>query len=236
LSPRSFHYSDFSHKGAKYRIGAVHPEVIRNEIVKLRRELEAYIDTYPDFKGSLIPIRPAVNAPRIALSMHRAADLAGVGPLAAVAGAIAEFSARAAADSGESDVIVENGGDIFIISSRERIISLFAGGSPLSSKLALRISPARCPVAVCSSSGTMGHSMSFGTADLVTVVAADAALADAAATALCNKVRGAGDINGALEAGMEIPGLQGILIVLGGHVGIIGDLPELIRHHDADVG
>ena len=234
MSGRSFHYSDFSHKGAKYRIGAIHPEVVTKRITELRLQLEAYIDIYPDFKDSLVPVKPDPQAPEIALRMHLAAELTGVGPLAAVAGAIAEFSARAAAERGERDVIVENGGDIYIISGRERIVSLFAGVSPLSQQLALRIPAERCPVAVCSSSGIMGHSLSFGKADLVTVIAADAALADAAATALCNQVKEVEHLSRALETGIKIPGLQGILIVFGGHVGMIGDLPELIRQRDPE--
>ena len=234
MSGRTFSYSDFSHKGAIYRIGAENPQIVKDEIKRLRLQLEAYIDIYPDFKDSLIPIKSTRYAPEIALRMHRAAELTGVGPLAAVAGAIADFSAHAAFTAGEQNVIVDNGGDVYIISERETVVSLFAGDTPLSQQLAFKISPERTPVAICSSSATMGHSKSFGKADLVTVVATDGALADAAATALCNRVRAQEHINPVLESGIEIPGLDGILIVLGEHVGMIGDLPELVRQHDSE--
>jgi ApbE superfamily uncharacterized protein (UPF0280 family) len=232
VSSRSFHYTDFGHKGAKYRIGAIRPQPVMDEIVSLRSRLEAYIDLFPDFMDSLVPVEPAPGAPEIALRMHRAAALTGVGPLAAVAGAIAEFAARAAVAAGEDEVIVENGGDVFIVSNRVRVVSLFAGVTALSQRLAFQLPPERCPVAVCSSSATMGHSMSFGKADLVTVVAADGALADAAATALCNRVQQSAHIDPALETGIEIPGVEGVLIVLGDRVGLIGDLPELVRNQD----
>lgn len=238
MSRRSFAYSEFTHKGAKYRIGAVHPEIVQDEIVRLRLQLETYIDVYPDFKNSFIPVEPIAGAPPIALEMHRAAQLTGVGPLAAVAGAIAERAARAAVRAArretERDVIVENGGDIFIISDREVVVSLYAGDTPLSQHLAFKIPPGDTPLAVCSSSATMGHSKSFGRADLVTVVAAHGALADAAATALCNKVRWSGDIDTVLESGIEIPGLKGILIVYGERVGMIGEIPELVRQRDPE--
>ena len=234
MSRRCFGYTDFSHKGAKYRIGSACPEIVKDEIVSLRLQLEAYIDIFPDFKDSLIPIKPAANAPEIARRMHQAAELTGVGPLAAVAGAIAEFSAQAAAAAGERNVIVENGGDVFVITEKTRVISLFAGAASLSWQLAFEIPPKRSPLAVCSSSATMGHSRSFGKADLVTVVAEDGALADAAATALCNRVKTVEHIDQVLNDGIEIHGIQGILIVLGDRVGMIGDLPELVRHHDSE--
>ncbi len=242
MSRRLFEYSDFSHKGAKYRIGAVHPEIVQDEIIRLRLQLEAYIDVYPDFRDSLVPIEPVSAAPPIALEMHRAAELARVGPLAAVAGAIAEYSARAgvrvaapaAKNAGERNVIVENGGDIFIISSRETVVSLFAGVTPVSQHLAFRVPSSRCHLAVCSSSSVMGHSRSFGNADLVTVVAGQGALADAVATALCNQVRSIEDIDRILEKGAEIAGVEGILIAIGDRVGMIGNLPELVRQDDPE--
>lgn len=257
MSHRPFEYTEFSYKGAKYRIGSTFPEIVKDEIVKLRTQLEAYIDVYPEFKESLVPIKPGPSAPPIALQMHRAAELARVGPLAAVAGAIAEHSARAVLreirfrpeKAVESRVIVENGGDIFIVAAPEDlrkearaespavanliVVSLFAGESAVSHHLAFRVSPDRIPLAICSSSSVMGHSKSFGRADLVTVVGREGALADAAATALCNQVRSARDIDLVLERGMEIPGVDGVLVAIGDRVGLIGDLPELIRRTDS---
>ena len=98
-------FSTFFHRGAVYRIHSEYPGLIEREIVKLRRSLETYIDICPEFRYSLVPVPPASPAPPLALEMHRAAETVGVGPLAAVAGAMAEYSARAALDAGDSDVI-----------------------------------------------------------------------------------------------------------------------------------
>jgi uncharacterized protein len=171
-------------------------------------------------------------APPIALDMHRAASAAGVGPLAAVAGAIAEHAAMSGVGEGDEDVIVENGGDVFLYSSFPANVSLYAGTTTLAHNLAFAVSEDRMPLAICSSSGVMGHSRSFGAADLVSVVARNAALADAAATALCNRVKTVADIEPTLAAAMDIVGVDGVLIVVDGKIGLTGDLPELVRQDD----
>ena len=158
--------------------------------------------------------------------------------MAAVAGAIAEQAARTALAAGACEAIVENGGDVFLASQSPVVVALYAGavrGQPLSGRLALRVEPARMPLAICSSSGLMGHSLSFGLCDLATVTASDAALADAAATRCGNLVRTEADIAPALEAVRAIRGVKGVLIVKGGRVGLAGDLPELVRSTDASL-
>ncbi len=152
--------------------------------------------------------------------------------MAAVAGASAQAAAEAALEAGACEAIVDNGGDIFLYSEQKIVIGLYAGTHSLSGRLAFEIMPVEMPLAVCSSSSCMGHSLSLGDCDLATAVGKDAALADAAATLACNLVREPEDLGRALEKVMAIQGVQGVLIVKEGKVGIMGELPKLIRHED----
>lgn len=231
-------FASFSHKGVHLRIRCDRLEVVTAEIVRQRGILERYIDRHPDFATALAPLPLLPDAPAIARRMAEAADTVGVGPMAAVAGAMAEAAARAALAAGAREAIVENGGDIFLASPSAVVVALYAGDAsvqPLSGRLAFRVDPARMPLSICSSSGLMGHSLSFGLCDLATVVARDGALADAAATRAGNLVRVEADIQGALDAIMAIAGVSGVLLVKGSRVGLAGDLPELVRHEDAAV-
>jgi hypothetical protein len=130
-------------------------------------------------------------------------------------------------------VIVENGGDIFLASDRETVIGLYAGRSSVSGRLGFAVPPDQ-PLAVCSSSGTLGHSLSFGRADLATVTSRNAALADAAATLAGNLVQSDDDIGPALERVCAVPGVLGVFIVLGERIGMKGELPPLVRIEDED--
>lgn len=192
-------------------------------VLKYRKQLEDYIQKEPEFLTSLKPLPAPESAPRIILDMIEAGRLANVGPMAAVAGAVAEQVGRELL-AFSAEVIVENGGDIFLKINRKRIVGIYAGDSPLTGKLGLEISPKETPLGVCTSSGTVGHSLSFGKADTVVVKAGSAALADAAATAIGNKVTRPDDINGAIELGKGIVGLKGIVIIVGSSVGAWGDI------------
>jgi ApbE superfamily uncharacterized protein (UPF0280 family) len=202
---------------------------IIDEIKTQRKQLEDYIAEHPIFKTALIPISVTSDAPEIARWMQRASEKVNIGPMAAVAGAIAEFAARTALTKGATEAIVDNGGDIFIASDEEVRVGLFAGNNRISDKLVLVIPPSYMPLAVCSSSSLMGHSMSLGRCDLATVVARDTALADAAATRACNLVKEEADIKSALETIMDIHGIMGILIVKNGRTGMVGDLPDFLQ-------
>jgi len=151
----------------------------------------------------------------------------GVGPMAAVAGAIAEMVGRELLNF-SSEVIVENGGDIFLCHKKMRHIGIYAGDSPLSGKLALEIEPEDTPLGVCTSSGTVGHSLSFGKADAAIVLSPSAALADAAATAVGNMVKTAEDMPRAIEFVREVEGLTGIAIIVGDKMAVWGKI-NLVR-------
>ncbi|MBN1184911.1 MAG: UPF0280 family protein [Bacteroidales bacterium] len=229
-------YYQFEYKAAKYRIHCNPSSPIINEIRKQRNLIEEYIRIYPEFQHALTPIPFQNSAPEIVKDMVYAAEQTGVGPMAAVAGAIAEYGAKAGmmTEAKKKEVIVENGGDIFCSSSAPVIVGLFLGSTnKLGKHIALKISPERTPLALCSSSSTMGHSLSFGNCDCATIAAKTGAIADAAATAACNKVKTINDVQPVLEWVSSIPGVTGALIIIQNTIGIVGDFPELIPHVDA---
>ena len=199
----------------------------REAVIRYRWQIEEYIRHHPEFLTSLTPMESEPHAPKIVKEMLNASRLANVGPMASVAGAIAEFVAKDLI-SFSPEVICENGGDIFIASSKERVVGIFAGKSPLSLKVGLRIKPGDTPLGVCSSSGTVGHSKSFGRADAVCVISKSAALAVAAATSIGNLIKGKGDIERGLNYGSQVAGVIGVLIILGEVMGMRGEL-ELAR-------
>lgn len=195
-------------------------------VLQCRLQLEHYIVRHPLFLATLDPLPMDFLAPPLVREMLAAAQKAGVGPMAAVAGAIAEFVGKALAADGVAEIIVENGGDLYVQRLKECSVAIFAGQSPLSYKVGLRLLPARMPVGVCTSSGTVGHSLSFGKADSVTVVANSTALADAVATRLGNEVGGAlsarAGVDRALAKAREIEGIEGAVVICGEVIGATG--------------
>lgn len=189
----------------------------------LRSELDAYIAAHPRFLNSLEPVEPKKDSPEAIKAMCRAAKSAGVGPMAAVAGAFSDHVGRQILKiSGQ--VIVENGGDIFIKTDKPKTAAVFAGNSPLSLKVGIAVDSREMPVAVCTSSGTVGPSLSFGKADAAVVVSPDAYLADACATRLGNEIKCAADIERALDMIMRISGVTGAMAVAGDVCGAVGGI------------
>jgi len=190
-------------------------------VSKYRDTLERYIERHPAFLTSLEPVPVDDNAPHIIREMAEAAEKVGVGPMASVAGAIAEFIGKELL-AFSPEVIVENGGDIYLKSLRERTIGIYAGKSPLSGKLGLEIKGQDTPLGICTSSGTVGHSLSYGEADAVIVLSKSATLADAAATAIGNLIIQPNDIPSGIEFAQGIEGLKGVLIIKGDKMGLWG--------------
>lgn len=189
----------------------------------VREPLEAYVAAHPRFAESFVSVDVEDSAPEIVRAMAAAGRAAGVGPMAAVAGAVAERVARGLAVQSR-DVIVENGGDIYLVGEGPRRVLLDAGDSPLSRAVAIVLEAATLLTAVCTSSGKVGHSVSLGVAHAVTVVSPDGALADAAATALGNLVHGPDDIAAVLERAAAIPGITGTVAIAGDRIGAVGDI------------
>ena len=188
-----------------------------------RAQIEEYIRYHPEFQTSLIPLPVDNLAPDIVKDMLEAAKTADVGPMASVAGAIAEHVGNDLLTY-SSNVIVENGGDIYLNIKDDISIGIFAGDSPLSGRIALRAFAAETPMGICTSSGTVGHSLSFGIADAVCIKSRSAALADAAATSVGNLIKRKSDVRKGLERAMAIKGVLGVLIVTGETLAIQGSM------------
>lgn len=193
----------------------------RDLVLKHRIPLERYLEQHPEFVHAMAPWPQDKLAPPIVRTMIAASEKVGVGPMAAVAGAIAEYVGQDLLGHSK-DVIVENGGDIFIRTGFPLVAAIFAGKSPLSNKLGVRVNSPEGPVAVCTSSGTLGHSLSLGRADAAVVISDSAALADAAATAIGNKIDSKDDIEPAIAFGKKIEGISGIVVIVSSKVGFWG--------------
>ncbi len=202
-----------------------HSKAAKAGMLLARHEVERQIAADPYFSATLEPYTPKDPA-RTVGRMARAAEEAGVGPMAAVAGAIAWAGVEAMVDAGATVGLVDNGGDIALLSDREVRVGIFAGDSPLSRRIAFRIPPQEEILGICTSSATVGPSISFGSADAVTVFSRDVAAADAWATAICNRI--SRDDTSILDA---LPGtaVQGVLAVIGDAVICWGDLPPIVR-------
>ncbi|MGQ9545560.1 MAG: UPF0280 family protein [Dehalococcoidia bacterium] len=192
-----------------------------DSVLKHRGSLEAYIERHPLFLTTFEPYETEPEAPAIVKEMARASKIAGVGPMAAVAGAIAEAVGRDLLAL-STEVIVENGGDIFLKIGNKRMVGIYAGQSAFTKKIALEILPRETPLGICTSSASVGHSLSLGGADAVIALASRAALADAAATAVGNMVKDANDIATAIEKAKDIEGLRGVVIIVGNKMGLWG--------------
>jgi ApbE superfamily uncharacterized protein (UPF0280 family) len=195
---------------------------VRDSIAKLRKQVTAFIDLHPEFATSYEPLSYSMKVPDTISSLLEAASVSGTGPMAGIAGLFAGASGHAILQSGCSEVVVENGGDIFASTKEGISVAIYAGQSPLSDRISLRIGPGRW--GICTSSGTVGHSMNFGKADAVAVVAKDPVLADTMATAISNRVRTADDIQPVLDDEFLFRHIEGAVVILGDTVGIKGNL------------
>jgi len=192
-------------------------------VLKYRSMLEEYIKRNAAFLTSLEPLNVGEDAPHIVKEMAKSTNQVGVGPMAAVAGAMAEFVGNDLL-AFSPEVIVENGGDIFLKSLKRRMIGIYAGKSTLTGRIGLEISGDDTPLGICTSSGTMGHSLSYGKADAVIVLSASATLADAAATAIGNLIVQPDDIPNGIELAKSIEGLRGVVIIQDDKMGLWGDV------------
>lgn len=200
---------------------------VEKMIMALRYDLEKYIERDPDFKVTLNPHVILPDAPAIARTMAAAANTAGVGPMAAVAGAFAEFVGRALRDVC-AEVIVENGGDIFMSSNQNRLAGVIAGDSPFTGQIAIEIPAVKMPLGICTSSGTVGPSFSLGKADAAIIISGSTALADAAASAAGNVVQTKKDVKNGVEVAKAIPGVLGAVIIKGDQLAAWGEF-KIIR-------
>lgn len=205
---------------------------LNSYILKERRQLKNYIMKHEDFMISLEPIL-VEEAPLIVNMMARAGRKAEVGPMAAVAGTIAQLSMGYLLGEGAKVAIVDNGGDVALKTNKDVIMGLYAGDSSLSGQIGFKLKHEKTPMGVCTSSGTVGHSISFGHADSVTVFAKEASVADALATSIANEVKGKLDndavSNGLARADDFRDHMQGVLVIVGESAGMVGKIPKLVK-------
>jgi ApbE superfamily uncharacterized protein (UPF0280 family) len=193
-----------------------------------RKELEVYIQDHPVFLHSLKPVR-VEHGPKVVELMAEAVKLTDVGPMAAVAGVLADLAVEEMLINGAEVAIVENGGEAFIVSNRNVDVALSAGDSPLSRRLGFRLED--FPIGVATSSGLYSHALSFGESEAVTIFAKNAGLADAVATAVGNIVKGEevrDSIQGGIQKALSIEGVKGAFIIYRGMVGMGGETPQII--------
>lgn len=189
-----------------------------------RKDIELYITRDQRFLTSLKPIPIEINAPPIVKEMAKQSKVCNVGPMAAVAGAIAGFLGRDLLKKGYKDVIIENGGDIFLKSTKSRNINVYSGRSKFSKRICIKIEPKDAPIGIATSSGTIGHSLSFGCADSVVILAKNATLADSVATAAGNLAGSIKDLPKAVNFARSIKGVLGVLIILKGNLAAWGKI------------
>ncbi len=206
----------------------------RELVLTHRFQLEEHIARHPEFRTSLSPLPEPVAATRIVRLMGEAGRLAGVGPMAAVAGAVSELVGEGLREYSQ-ELLIENGGDLYLAGRKERVVAIFTGESELGTRIGLRIGVEDRPLGVCTSSGRFGHSLSLGEASTATILARSAALADAAATAAGNVVRGPGGVEKGMELARGIPGVLGAVIVHRGKIGAWGQV-ELVPLEDGGRG
>jgi len=222
----------FLHKETRCTIIADKEEVIKTAIESIRRnrkELEDYVKGNPRFLYTLEPV--AVPAePLVARLMAEAAERANVGPMAAVAGVLADLAVKDLIAAGCEVAVVENGGEVSAVSDRPVDVALAAGDAPFSKHFGFRLTD--FPVGLATSSGRFSHALSFGDAEAATVFCRNAGLADAAATAVGNVVKGE-DCEGAVQRGIDkalsIQGVEGVLIMYRGFTGTAGKIPQIIK-------
>jgi len=233
-------FRSFQFRDAVYRVHSTHFSAVSRKIRRLWNELEQFIRLNPQFAHALQPLSIIPeNPPESARRMIEASQAANVGPMAAVAGTFAQIAAQTGQESGDretnGETIIENGGDVFLYIQQPLNLGLWLGPTSPFRHLAFRIEPADSPLAVCSSSSILGHSMSFGQCDLFTVFSRDASLADAAATAFCNRVHTHHDLQSAVETVVGISKIEGAVAIKGEKLAMAGTTPQLIRHADRDL-
>lgn len=190
---------------------------------ELREVMETYLRKDPCYTLSLVPYDPKPDAPEIFRQMSEASHRTNIGPMSAVAGAVAHYIAHALKKRfGVKEAIIENGGDIYADIIEDMDVSVFAGPSPLSEKVGLHITAAQAPLGICTSSGTVGPSLSFGKADAVMIICQNVLLADSYATAFANFIRKPEDIDPVLEKIGKIEEIIAAMVIKDDKMGVIG--------------
>jgi ApbE superfamily uncharacterized protein (UPF0280 family) len=210
----------------------------KKAVMNSRILLEQYIIEHPNFETSFEPLEIDTLAPNFIREMMSAGLDAGVGPMAAVAGGLSEIATEAMIANHSEHCIANNGGDISIKGSKSAVIGVFAGDNPNAKRIGFKLKASELPLGVCTSAGTVGHSISLGSADAVIVFSRSAFLSDASATAIANYVK-LDDPEGSIQRGLEkagdIKGLRGCMVFQGELIGTMGKIPQTVEVIDSDL-
>lgn len=213
---------------------------LKHYIFKIRQELKRYIAKNPDFLLSIEPLKyNKENLSEIVLKMYESSSKADVGPMACVAGTISEMSLDFLIDNGSTYSIVENGGDIALVNDEDVLCGIYSNNKILGNNIAFKIRPRKKPLGICTSSGKIGHSISFGSSDSVTVISKSPSLADGLATRIANEVNGENSedkVSNALECGENYKEFfDSVLIISDENVGTIGKLPKIVESDEFNI-
>lgn len=233
-------FSEIDLKQTHIRLRTDLPNHNLNEyIIYIRNELENYILKDQDFLLALEPIKRDGNLPLIVKTMVESSNIADVGPMACVAGTISEMSLDYLIANDSRYSIIENGGDIAMINNEEVLCGIYSNNEVLGNDIAFKIKSRKKPLGICTSSGKIGHSLSFGTSDSVTVISKSASIADGLATRIANEINGESSedkVSNGLECGEDYKEFfEGALIISDDHVGTIGKLPKIVETKEFDV-
>ncbi len=225
---------EWSYKETLLRIKSDSERSIQEAIkatIEARKHLGVFISEFPEFRTSLEPLNmEREEYPKIIDLMLRAGEIAEIGPFAAVAGTISQIAAEKGIQKGADNILVDNGGDIALIGKKAFKVGIYAGDSKISGRLLLSIKGEELPAGICTSSSSVGHSMSFGNADAVVVISDEASISDAGATSIANEVTGKKvefSVKKGLDRADDIPEIRGCLIIRGDYVGTVGKLPNI---------
>jgi len=195
-----------------------------------RRILEDYCERDPEFQKSMVSYEPMADAPALVKRMAIESGKMGIGPMASVAGTFADAALFEMIQSGATDCVVDNGGDIACLIEQPITVGIYSGQDGMNG-LAFEIEPRNEPLGICTSSGTVGHSFSYGKADAAVVLSKNIPLADAAATALANGVKGSEDLENCFQCLESIPDIEGALVIYHDQFALWGQLPQMVHSH-----
>ncbi len=209
-------------------------------IYRIRSDLKNHISSYDDFLLSMEPLEmPEKDMPLIVEMMYESSALSDVGPMACVAGTISQMALDYLINKGSKNSIVENGGDIAVINDSKILCGIYSNNEILGNNIAFEIKKRKSPIGICTSSGKIGHSISFGDADSVTVIAPSPSIADGLATRIANEVKGKDSESRVIRAAecAENYGefFKGVLIISGENVAGVGKLPKIVETSKFDV-
>ena len=233
-------FSEIDLKQTHIRLRTDLPNHNLNEyIIYIRNELENYLLKDQDFLLALEPIKRDGNLPLIVKTMVESSNIADVGPMACVAGTISEMNLDYLIANDSRYSIIENGGDIAMINDEEVLCGIYSNNEVLGNDIAFKIKSRKRPLGICTSSGKIGHSISFGTSDSVTVISKSASIADGLATRIANEINGESSedkVSNGLECGEDYKEFfEGALIISDNHVGTIGKQPKIVETKEFDV-